>query len=113
MNKYLQIVNSPVNETCSKLTEKVVKDQDIPLGQFVQDCEALKYKILAMRNETSPFIPKSKDLNVQPAFYQKNLLIVQEKRGYCTNMASKGSFTNLPILIVFMCIIFLLRKLSW
>jgi predicted RNA-binding protein with RPS1 domain len=104
MYEYLQTVNSPVNETCSKLTEKVVEDQDIPLGEFVQDCESLKYKILATRNETSPFIPESKDLNVQPAFYQNNLLVVQEERGYCTNMDSKGRSTNLSIFfLIFLC----------
>jgi predicted RNA-binding protein with RPS1 domain len=114
MYRYLQIVNSPVNETCSKLTEKVFENQDIPLGQFVQDCEALKYKILATRNETSSFMPESKDLNVQPAFYKNNFLVVQEERGYCKNMDSKGRSTNLPIfyLIFFMCIMILFRKLS-
>jgi predicted RNA-binding protein with RPS1 domain len=96
MYKYLHIVNSPVNETCSKLTEKVVENQDVPLRQFVQDCEALKYKILATRNETSSFMPESKDLNVQPAFYKNNFLVVQEERGYCKNMDSKGRSTNLP-----------------
>jgi hypothetical protein len=114
MYEILQTVNNPVNETCSKLTEKVVEDQDIPLGQFVQDCESLKYKILATRNETSPFMPESKDLNVQPAFYKNNFLVVQEERGYCKNMDSKGRSTNLPIffLIFLMCIMILFRKLS-
>jgi hypothetical protein len=114
MNKYLQIVNSPVNKTCLKLTEKVVEDQDdTTLGQFVQDCESLKYKILATRNETSSFMPESKELNVRPAFYQNNLLVVQEERGYCKNMDSKGRSTNLPILIVLICVVLLSKKFSW